>query len=62
MEYVTVIKWGLFITVQDLGRKAFRVYSVSGVIDLLSFRLANILLCIPENIAVLKATLVAPKL
>ncbi|MHA6251928.1 5-oxoprolinase subunit C family protein [Oceanobacillus sp. CAU 1775] len=59
---LSIIKPGLLTTVQDLGREAFRKHGVSasGVMDPLSFRLANILVGNDENTAALEVTLVGP--
>ncbi|MFK9094606.1 biotin-dependent carboxyltransferase family protein [Bacillus salipaludis] len=64
MEFVTVIKPGFLTTVQDLGRRHYRIFgvSVSGVMDSVSFRLANILVGNDLNEAALEVTLVGPRL
>lgn len=64
MEFVKVIKPGLFTTIQDLGRAAYRIYgvSVSGAMDTLSFRLANLLVGNDEGEAALEVTLIGPTL
>lgn len=62
MEYVTILKPGLLTTVQDLGRRDYRIYgvSVSGVMDPLSFRLGNILVGNNENAAAIEITMMGP--
>lgn len=64
MEFVTVIKPGLLTTVQDLGRRDYRIFgvSVSGVMDSVSFRLANILVGNELIEAALEVTLLGPRL
>ncbi|MCL1950496.1 MAG: biotin-dependent carboxyltransferase family protein [Turicibacter sp.] len=61
---IRVIKAGLLTTVQDLGRTGFQSqgFGVSGVMDVRSFKLANLLLDNPENEAVLEFTLIGPTL
>ena len=51
-------------TVQDLGRTGYQSqgFSVSGVMDVRSFKIANLLLDNPENEAVLEFTLIGPTL
>jgi len=55
---------GLMTTVQDLGRYGFQVFGVpvSGALDLLQSRLANILVGNSETAAVLEITILGPKL
>ena len=55
---------GLMTTVQDLGRYGFQIFGVpvSGALDLLQFRLANILVGNSETAAVLEITILGPKL
>jgi antagonist of KipI len=64
MEFVDVIKPGLFTTVQDLGRHPYQVFGVStcGAMDPLSLRLANILVGNEDGDAALEVTLLGPKL
>ncbi|MFJ8257179.1 biotin-dependent carboxyltransferase family protein [Peribacillus asahii] len=64
MEFVKVIKPGLLTTVQDLGRYKYRTFgvSVSGAMDKLSLRMANILVGNAESAAGLEATLIGPHL
>jgi antagonist of KipI len=64
MEFVKVVKPGLFTTVQDLGRHSYQVYGVSacGGMDPISLRLANILVGNDEGEAVLEVTLIGPRL
>ena len=51
-------------TVQDLGRYGYQSqgFSVAGVMDVRSFKIANLLLDNPENEAVLEITLIGPTL
>ncbi|WP_233191820.1 MULTISPECIES: biotin-dependent carboxyltransferase family protein [unclassified Sporosarcina] len=62
LEYVNILKPGLLTTVQDLGRRDYRIYgvSVSGVMDPLSFRLANTLVGNHENDAAIEITMMGP--
>lgn len=64
MEFVNVIKPGLFSTIQDLGRSGYRMYGVSvcGAMDSLSLRLANLLVGNAEGEAALEVTLTGPTL
>lgn len=59
---LTILKPGLLTTIQDRGREEYRKFgvSVSGTMDPLSFRIANILVGNEENTAVLEVTLVGP--
>ena len=59
-----VLKGGMLTTVQDLGRTGYQSqgFSVSGVMDVRSFKIANLLLDNPENEAVLEFTLMGPSL
>lgn len=59
-----VLKAGLQTTVQDLGRTGFQSsgFSVAGVMDTRSFRIANILLDNPENEAALEFCCLGPTL
>ncbi|MDD6023211.1 MAG: biotin-dependent carboxyltransferase family protein [Oscillospiraceae bacterium] len=61
---IRVLKGGLLTTVQDLGRNGYQSqgFSVSGVMDVRSFKIANLLLDNPENEAVLEFTLIGPTL
>lgn len=61
---IRVIKGGMLTTVQDLGRTGYQSqgFSVSGVMDIRSFKIANLLLDNPENEAVLEFTLIGPTL
>jgi KipI family sensor histidine kinase inhibitor len=61
---VTVLKPGLFTTIQDPGRWAHqdRGVPVAGPMDRRSYRLANALVGNPADAAVLEATLVGPEL
>ena len=61
---VRVLKSGIMTTVQDLGRTGYQSqgFSVSGVMDVRSFKIANLLLDNPENEAVLEFTLMGPTL
>ncbi len=59
-----VLKGGMLTTVQDLGRTGFQSqgFSVAGVMDVRSFKIANLLLDNPENEPVLEFTLIGPTL
>lgn len=59
-----VLKAGMLTTVQDLGRTGYQSqgFGVSGVMDIRSFKIANLLLDNPENEAVLEFTLIGPTL
>ena len=59
-----VLKGGMLTIVQDLGRTGYQSqgFSVSGVMDVRSFKIANLLLDNPENEAVLEFTLMGPSL
>ena len=48
---IRVLKGGMMTTVQDLGRTGYQSqgFSVSGVMDVRSFKIANLLLDNPEN-------------
>lgn len=61
---VRVLKGGMLTTVQDLGRTGYQSqgFGVSGVMDVRSFKIANLLLDNPENEAVLEFTLIGPTL
>ncbi len=61
---IRILKGGMLTTVQDLGRTGYQSQgiSVSGVMDVRSFKLANLLLDNPENEAVLEITLIGPTL
>ena len=61
---IRVLKGGMMTTVQDLGRTGYQSqgFSVSGVMDVRSFKIANLLLDNPENEAVLEFTLIGPTL
>ncbi|MBS5190078.1 KipI antagonist [Eubacterium ramulus] len=61
---VRVLKGGMLTTVQDLGRTGYQSqgFGVSGVMDVRSFKIANLLLDNPENEAVLEFTLMGPTL
>ena len=54
----------MLTTVQDLGRTGYQSqgFSVAGVMDKRSFKIANLLLDNPENEAVLEFTLIGPTL
>lgn len=60
----TVIKPGLFTTVQDEGRFGFQQYGVitSGAVDRVALRLANVLVGNEQGAAALEATMVGPEL
>lgn len=59
---ITVVKPGLFTTVQDLGRRGYQSVGVSpsGVMDEFSGRIANLLVGNPEQAPLLECTLVGP--
>ncbi len=61
---IRVLKGGMLTTVQDLGRTGYQSqgFGVSGVMDVRSFKIANLLLDNPENEAVLEFTLIGPTL
>ena len=61
---IRVLKHGMLTTVQDLGRTGYQSqgFSVAGVMDVRSFKIANLLLDNPENEAVLEFTLIGPTL
>lgn len=61
---IRVLKSGMMTTVQDLGRTGYQSqgFSVAGVMDVRSFKIANLLLDNPENEAVLEFTLIGPTL
>lgn len=61
---IRILKSGMMTTVQDLGRNGYQSqgFSVSGVMDVRSFKIANLLLDNPENEAVLEFTLIGPVL
>ena len=48
---IRILKGGMLTTVQDLGRTGYQSQGVgvSGVMDVRSFRIANLLLDNPEN-------------
>ncbi len=61
---IRVLKGGMLTTVQDLGRYGYQSqgFSVAGVMDIRSFKIANLLIDNPENEAVLEITLIGPTL
>ncbi|MFC3927520.1 5-oxoprolinase subunit C family protein [Streptococcus caprae] len=61
---IRILKPGLMTTVQDMGRNGYQSqgFGVSGVMDVRSFRIANLLIDNPENEAVLEFSLVGPTL
>lgn len=61
---IHVLHPGLLTTVQDLGRPGFRRFGVpvSGALDSLSLRIANLLVGNPQDAAGLEITLYGPKL
>ncbi|GAA3611720.1 biotin-dependent carboxyltransferase family protein [Flavivirga amylovorans] len=61
---VKVLKTGLFSTIQDLGRHGYQDYGVpySGVMDMYSASVANVLLGNDEYAAVLEITMTGPTL
>lgn len=61
---IRVLKGGMLTTVQDLGRTGYQSqgFSVAGVMDVRSFKIANLLIDNPENEPVLEFTLIGPTL
>lgn len=61
---VTVVRAGMLTTVQDLGRRGHRASGVplSGAMDALALRVANLLVGNSENDAALEFTFVGPEL
>lgn len=61
---IRILKGGMLTTIQDLGRTGYQSqgFSVAGVMDVRSFRIANLLLDNPENEAVIEFTLIGPTL
>lgn len=61
---IRILKGGMLTTVQDGGRTRYQSqgFSVAGVMDTRSFKIANLLLDNPENEAVLEFTLIGPTL
>jgi biotin-dependent carboxylase-like uncharacterized protein len=61
---IRILKGGMLTTVQDLGRTGYQRqgFSVAGVMDVRSFKIANLLLDNPENEAVLEFTMIGPVL
>ena len=61
---IRILKGGMLTTVQDLGRTGYQRqgFGVAGVMDVRSFKIANLLLDNPENEAVLEFTLIGPTL
>jgi biotin-dependent carboxylase-like uncharacterized protein len=61
---IRILKGGMLTTVQDLGRTGYQKqgFSVAGVMDVRSFKIANLLLDNPENEAVLEFSLIGPVL
>ncbi|WP_449619908.1 5-oxoprolinase subunit C family protein [Robertmurraya sp. Marseille-Q9965] len=61
---IKIIKPGLFSTIQDLGRYGYQKYGVvvSGAMDSLSFRIANLLVGNEENTPALEITIVGPSI
>lgn len=61
---IRILKAGMLTTVQDLGRSGYQSqgFSVAGVMDVRSFKIANLLLDNPENEPVLEFTLIGPTL
>lgn len=59
---IKIIKPGLLTTIQDLGRYGFQKFGVivSGVMDSLSHRIANLLVGNEENAPTLEITMVGP--
>lgn len=63
-RHLTVVKPGLLTTVQDLGRWGHQAagVSVSGPMDEVSYRLANVIVGNPSGAAALEATVLGPEL
>ena len=61
---IRILKGGMLTTVQDGGRYGYQSqgFSVAGVMDMRSFKIANLLIDNPENEAVLEITLIGPTL
>ena len=61
---IRILKAGMLTTVQDLGRTGYQSqgFSVAGVMDVRSFKIANLLVDNPENEPVLEFTLIGPML
>lgn len=61
---IRILKGGMLTTVQDMGRTGYQSqgFSVAGVMDVRSFKIANLLLDNPENEPVLEFTLIGPTL
>lgn len=61
---IRILKGGMLTTVQDGGRTGYQSqgFSVAGVMDARSFKIANLLVDNPENEAVLEFTLIGPTL
>jgi len=59
---IRILKPGLLTTIQDQGRTGYQSqgFGVSGVMDVRSFKIANLLLDNPENEAVIEFTLIGP--
>ena len=64
MGQIKIISPGLLTTVQDLGRYGYQQYgvSVSGAMDHVAARLANIIAGNDEDDALLEITLIGPKI
>lgn len=64
MEYIKCLKPGLLTTIQDLGRPSYQSFgvSVSGAMDTLSLKLANIIVGNPPDYAALEITLLGPEI
>ena len=64
MAAITVVRPGIFTTVQDLGRWGYQARGVpsSGAVDWFSHRLANRLLGNDAGAAALEVTLTGPQL
>ncbi len=64
MGQIKIIKPGLLTTVQDLGRSGYQQYgvTVSGVMDNVSARLANILVGNDEGEGLLEVTMLGPEI
>ncbi|WP_050614926.1 5-oxoprolinase subunit C family protein [Bacillus testis] len=61
---LTILKPGLMTTIQDLGRYGYQKYGiiVSGAMDPLAHRIANLLVQNEENASTIEITLVGPRI
>ena len=61
---IRILKGGMMTTVQDLGRTGYQSqgFSVSGVMDVRSFKIANLIMDNPEIYAVIEFSLLGTTL